>query len=140
MNISSRYIPLNVKEARDIQSRRQGRDTNYKAETISPANWKDYDVIVEHHADYEDAEAEQLERIEVLPAHADAGKDKVVVSSRALRSHLTIQITRVLMLSSTILVVADNSLVTLIPAKLKKAMEMMVPEKARASKGLWASW
>ena len=44
------------------------------------------------------------------------------------------------MLSSTILVVADNSLVTLIPAKLKKAIEMMVPEKARASKGLWASW
>ena len=71
------------------------------------------------------------------------GKAKLSFSSRALRSyksHLTIQITRVLMLSSTILVVADSSLVTLIPAKLKKAMEMMVPEKARASKGLWASW
>ena len=50
--------------------------------------------------------------------------------------HLTIQITRVLTLSSTMRVVADSSLVTLMPAKLKKAMEMMVPEKARASRGL----
>ena len=46
----------------------------------------------------------------------------------------------VLMLSRTILVVADNSLVTLMPAKLKKAMEMTVPEKAVARRGLWASW
>ena len=54
--------------------------------------------------------------------------------------HLTIQITRVLILSSTMRVVADSSLVTLMPAKLKKAMEIMVPAKARASKGLCASW
>ena len=50
--------------------------------------------------------------------------------------HLTIQITRVLTLSSTMRVVADSSLVTLMPAKLKKAMEMIVPEKASASRGL----
>ena len=54
--------------------------------------------------------------------------------------HLTIQITRVLILSSTMRVVADSSLVMLMPAKLKKAMEIMVPAKARASKGLCASW
>jgi len=53
---------------------------------------------------------------------------------------LTIQMTSVLTLSRTILVVALSSLVMLIPAKLKKAMEMIVPEKARASSGLWANW
>ena len=67
-------MPLNFEEAKDIQSRRQGRDTNNTAETISPANWENYDVVVEHHADDEDAEAEQLESVEVLPAHTDAGK------------------------------------------------------------------
>ena len=70
-------MPLNFEEAKDIQSIRQGRDTN-NTETISPANWKDYDVVVEHHADDEDAEAEQLEGVEVLPAHTDARKGKVV--------------------------------------------------------------
>ena len=85
--MSSRHMPLNVKEARDIQSRRQGRDTNNRAETIiSPADGKDYNVVVEHHANDEDAEAEQLESVEVLPAHTDAGKGKVVLGSRALRS------------------------------------------------------
>ena len=42
---------------------------------------------------------------------------------------LTAQMTRVLTLSSTILVVAVNSLVTEIPAKLKKAIDTTVPEK-----------
>ena len=79
-------MPLNIEEARDIQSRRRGRDTNYEAETSSPADWKDYNVVVEHHADDEDAEAEQLESVEVLPAHTDAGKGKVVLGSRAFRS------------------------------------------------------
>ena len=37
--------------------------------------------------------------------------------------------TRVRTESSTILVVAESSLVTLIPAKLKKAMEIMLPER-----------
>ena len=76
---------------------------------------------------------------EVLPAHTNARKDEIRLFpkySLKLREYLTIQITRVLTLSSTIRVVADSSLVTLIPAKLKKAMEMMVPEKARASRGL----
>ena len=41
---------------------------------------------------------------------------------------LTAQMTRVLTLSRTILVVADNSLVTEMPAKLKNAMEVTVPE------------
>ena len=50
--------------------------------------------------------------------------------------YLTIQMTSVLTLSRTILVVALSSLVMLIPAKLKKAIEMIVPEKARASRGL----
>ena len=77
-------MPLNFEETKDIQSRRQGRDTNNTAETISPADWKDYDVVVEHHADDEDAEAEQLESVEVLPAHTDAGKGKVVKSFEIL--------------------------------------------------------
>ena len=38
------------------------------------------------------------------------------------------------------LVVAESSLVTLMPAKLKKAMETMVPQKASANSGLLASW
>ncbi len=38
------------------------------------------------------------------------------------------------------LVVAESSLVTLTPAKLKKAMEKIVPQKASASSGLCASW
>ena len=79
-------MPLNFEETKEIQSRRQGRDTNNTAETSSPADWKDYNVVVEHHADDEDAEAEQLESIEVLPAHTDAGKGKVVLGSRAFRS------------------------------------------------------
>lgn len=43
-------------------------------------------------------------------------------------SNEKIQITKVRTLSNTIRVVADNSLVTLIPAKLKKAIENIVPE------------
>ena len=43
-------------------------------------------------------------------------------------SILTEQITRVLRVVSTVLVVADNSLVTEMPAKLKNAMEVTVPE------------
>jgi hypothetical protein len=42
---------------------------------------------------------------------------------------LTIQIIMVRTLSRTILVVAEISLVTLIPAKLKKAMEIIVPKQ-----------
>ena len=38
------------------------------------------------------------------------------------------------------LVVADISLVTLIPAKLKKAIERMVVQKAPSNIGLWPSW
>ena len=41
---------------------------------------------------------------------------------------LTPQMMIVLILSRTILVVADNSFVTEIPAKLKKAMDITVPE------------
>ena len=108
-----------------------------------PANWKDDNVIVKHHPNNENTEAEKLKSKEVLPAHTNARKDEIRLFpkySLKLREYLTIQITRVLTLSSTIRVVADSSLVTLIPAKLKKAMEMMVPEKARASRGLWANW
>ena len=79
---------------------------------------------------------------------------------------LTAQMTRVRTLSSTIRVVAVSSFVTEIPAKLKKEIDMTVPgkkvglnmyhdiviqitlmedilclpEKARASSGLWTSW
>ena len=60
----------------------------------------------------------------------------VLASAVTVCYPLTIQMTRVLTLSSTMRVVADSSLVTLMPAKLKKAIEMMVPEKASASKGL----
>jgi len=42
-----------------------------------------------------------------------------------MKSKLTSQITIVLTLSKTILVVADNSLVTLMPAKLKKAIDIL---------------
>ena len=110
--------------------------------SVLPANWEDDDVVVEHHADDEDAETEQLKSKEVLPAHANAGKEmRIFGLLMFLQSlHLTIQITRVLTLSSTMRVVADSSLVMLMPAKLKKAMEIMVPAKARASKGLCASW
>ena len=75
---SSRYMPrtFKVEDKEKIPT---------IAETISPANWKDYDVVVEHHADDEDAEAEQLEGVEVLPAHTDAGKGKVVKSFEILR-------------------------------------------------------
>ena len=86
--MSSRHMPLNVEESRDIQSRRQGGDTRNRAETISPADGKDYNVVVEHHADDEDAEAEQLESVEVLPAHTDAGKGRVVLGSRAMRLYI----------------------------------------------------
>ena len=41
---------------------------------VLPANWEDDDVIVEHHANNEDTEAEQLKSKEVLPSHANAVK------------------------------------------------------------------
>lgn len=41
------------------------------------------------------------------------------------------QMTRVLTLSNTVRVVADSSLVTLIPQKLKNPMETMVPAKTK---------
>ena len=42
---------------------------------ILPANWEDDDVVVEHHANDEDAEAKQLKSKEVLPTHANANKE-----------------------------------------------------------------
>ena len=39
---------------------------------ILPANWEDDNVVVEHHANNEDAEAQQLKSEEVLPAHTNA--------------------------------------------------------------------
>ena len=48
---------------------------------------------------------------------------------------LTIQMTRVLTESSSILEVAESSLVMEIPEKLKKAIEITVPENARARRG-----
>ena len=42
---------------------------------ILPANWEDDNVIVEHHANNEDAEAEQLKSKEVLPAHTNARQE-----------------------------------------------------------------
>ena len=40
--------------------------------------WQDDDVVVEHHADQEDAEADELEEEEVLPpnGHADNPDDE----------------------------------------------------------------
>ena len=42
--------------------------------------------------------------------------------------------------SRTTRVAALIALVTIIPAKLKKAMERMVPMKAAKRRGLWPSW
>ena len=39
---------------------------------VLPANWEDDNVVVEHHANNEDAEAQQLKSEEVLPAHTNA--------------------------------------------------------------------
>ena len=46
-----------------------------KIQSVLPANWEDNDVVVEHHANDEDAEAKQLKSKEVLPAHANAAKE-----------------------------------------------------------------
>lgn len=50
------------------------------------------------------------------------------------KAKLNIQMTIVLTLSKTILVVADSSFVTLIPAKLKKAIEIIVPNNTEVNK------
>lgn len=50
---------------------------------------------------------------------------------------LKIQIIIVLTLSKTIRVVAEISLVTLIPAKLKNAIEIIVPGKKIKLQNLW---
>lgn len=51
---------------------------------------------------------------------------------------LKIQMTIVLMLSKTIRVVAEISFVTLIPAKLKKAMDINVPKNDNITNNLGA--
>ena len=42
-----------------------------------PANWKDDNVIVKHHPNNENTEAEKLKSKEVLPAHTNARKDEI---------------------------------------------------------------
>ena len=52
-------------------------DGTKRSRNILPANWEDDDVVVEHHANDEDAEAKQLKSKEVLPTHTNAKTKEV---------------------------------------------------------------